>query len=524
MTHLWPIADLNDLARQRQAKSAKATVESRADVWRVDPVLYARERLGIELTEDQTRIVESIRDNRRTAVKASHAIGKTFLASTALNWWFDCWPAHIGYITAPTWSQALGLTFKQTKKMRMLSKLPGDILDSGLIRDTERLRQTDHFVKALNAENGEGFQGEHSAPILIVIEEAVGVPNYIWDAMEGLMTHPACRVLAIGNPTDEASKFGEICESPHWEVFSVSALNHPNIVAELQALPPIFEDAVRLQWLFEQLRGETEVEDGPGPDCFEFYTLEVIEAALNGHPVTPKSPKCYYRPTAFFQGRVLGEFPTEASNKVIPSGWIKHLPVADINLHHPFQLGCDVARFGDDRTTIFARNGSALLEGKELRKFDNLAIVSAIKDMLKEVQRRFGVQNLKRIPINIDITGGLGTGPYDILKSEGYNVFGINSSEQAKDPELYRNVRSELWFDMQRRAKEKRLDLSRLSPDLRRKLEKELSTPTYKVLSGKKVVEEKADIKKRLGVSPDLADGVNLTYYEAKPKAKLYGF
>jgi len=505
--------------RRRLKQKRERELEQQAAVWQFNPKLYAKERLGFDLTDDQGHVLESIRDNRRTAVKASHAIGKTFNAAVALNWWYDCWKSHIGYITAPTWGQALGLTFKETRKMRLSRRLDGGVLDSGLIRDESKIRQTDHFIKALNAEKSEGFQGEHSAPILIVLEEAVGVPTYIWDAMEGLMTHPDCRVLAIGNPTDEATKFGEVCESPNWEVFSVTAMSHPNIAAELNCGPPKFERAVRLQWLYEMLEKECEVVQSKYDDCFEFYTLAVVKNALNGQPVSENSPRCFYKPTAFFQGRVLGEFPTEASNKVIPPGWIKSLPELPINLHHQIQLGCDVARFGDDRTAIFSRIGSTALRALVLRKFDTIAIADNIEDEAREVCKLLGLPqgNAKSFIINIDTTGGLGAGPFDTLKSRGYhNVRSINSSESAHDDELYKNKRSELWFDIRDRVREKNLDMSRLPMEIRRTLVKELATPMYKVVGGKKVVEDKSETKKRLGASPDLADGFNLAFYESK--------
>lgn len=829
--------------RRRQRVRREAELEAQAAVWRTNPKLYAKERLNVDLTNEQGHVLESIRDNRRTAVKASHAIGKTFNASVALNWWYDCWKSHIGYITAPTWGQALGLTFKEVKKMRLTRMLDGEVLDSGLVRDAIKIRQTDHFIKALNAEKSEGFQGEHSAPILIVLEEAVGVPSYIWDAMEGLMTHPECfvadtlvsageimaatsrfyqgrivkiatasnrnisvtpnhpiltnrgwivaksikkgdklvasdrpesvsagivpnkentetvigdvfqslsrtggnssrkgnglqfhgdgsdsevnivysasllrnktngtlshklskyrfpfaqfshllngcrsltssfrglfatlcrnisrlcqslflgyghlrhsqsvslgngscfnvlgfeiakntafgnavpnrqlsqrltadiftgkairrrpfisgdtsanddtsiskfsgerftadanlvrelfamfpsdvsfdevvevfdddfsgqvynlqtknnwyfangivahncRVLAIGNPTDEATKFGEVCESAAWEVFSVTAMAHPNIEEELHCRPPKFEAAVRLQWLFEMLQKECEQVSGKAEGCFEFYTLAVVQKALNGHPVSDSSEKCYYKPTAFFEGRVLGEFPTEASNKVIPSGWIKSLPVLPINLHHQIQLGCDVARFGDDRTTIFSRIGSTALQALVLRKFDTLAIIDKIESEAEAVCKLLGlpVNNAKSFIINIDTTGGLGAGPYDTLKSRGYrNVQSINSSESAYDAELYKNKRSELWFDIRDRVRDKNIDMSRLDMEIRRTLVKELSTPMYKVVGGKKVVEDKSETKKRLGASPDLADGFNLAFYESKKKVATF--
>jgi phage terminase large subunit len=513
-------AFLTNLSKARRGIPVRVdrSLEDKKLIWKKEPDRYAFERLKTRLTSAQTDILYSVKNHRRTAVKAHHALGKTFDAAIAQLWWIDCWSSHIGYITAPTWSQALALTFKQAKRLAMLNNLGFDILDSGLIRDKDPFKATERFIKALNAQNGEGFQGEHTAPILIVLDEATGIPSYIFDAAGGLMTNADCRILEIANPTDEATDFGEHCESANYNVLSFSALEHENIEAELLCQESPFPGAVSLQWLFEMLRDEAERVDSRSEDCFEFYTLEVIENALNGHPVNSRSEKCFYKPTAYFQGRVLGEFPTEASSKVIPKAWLKFLSEKPIK-PGKVQIGCDVARFGDDRTTMFARIGQVVIKAKVLRKFDNLAVTQAIRDLVEEVIKYlvgFGFTVTKKdITIAIDTTGGLGTAPYDTLKSEGYSVVAVNSSSTPKDAEKYINVRSELWFDVRDRAKDNEIDYSRLEPDLKRALTKELGTPEYKVnAKGKKVVEDKAEIKKRLGASPDLADGFNLSFYE----------
>lgn len=480
-----------------------------------NPQGYARDILGVSLTPDQDEILWSVLENRWTIVKASHAVGKTFVAAVAASWWHDCWERHIAYITAPTWGQAVGLTFKQLKSLRRSKKLPGTILETGLIRDPDKAKEGAHYVKALNAERGEGFQGEHSAAILIIIEEGVGVPKYIWDANGGLMTTPECRTLVIGNPTDEATEFGLACESSLYHTMSISALNHPNIVAELNCETPPHPDAVRLQWLYEMLEKECDQTERLSDDAFRFVSLSEVKKALAGEPAD-LSNESFYMPTAYFQGRVLGEFPTQADQQVIPKAWLKSQPVlepADSDLP---ELGCDVARFGDDRTTNIGRIGPCAMLARELRKMDNLEVASALREdarKLGTIYRELTGKdiNIKKIKIKIDITGGLGTGPHDILKCEGYNVVGVNSSSKANNEELYRNKRSELWFDTRDRAKEKRLDLSRLRKDIRERLERELAAPKY-TSPGKKVVEDKAQMKKRLGYSPDLADGLNLSF------------
>lgn len=524
LRHLWPIEDKLEDARRQRAK--RATEQYAA--YRPSPQAYATDVMGVTLTPDQSTMLESIRRNRRTLVKASHAVGKTFVAAIAASWWFDCWPLHITYITAPTWAQAIGLTFKQLKTLRRTKNLPGTILDTGMIRDEEKNSEGAHYIRALNAERGEGFQGEHSAPILIIIEEGVGVPKYIWDAAGGLMTHPDSRMFIIGNPTDEATEFGTASVSASYHTLSISALDHPNIKAELQCQSPPFPDAVRLQWLYEMLEKECEPVDKLSEDAFEFVALSEIRNALEGIPAANET--CFYLPTAYFQGRVLGEFPTQADQQVIPKSWLKSQQVLQPADNDIPEIGCDVARFGDDRTTIFVRRGPCLLKGREIRKMDTVEVataledeaLAAVKDWRPHLYGEAALSLSKKLPIKIDVTGGLGTGPFDMLKAKRYNVIAVNSSERANNSEQYRNRRSELWFDTRERAKDKRLDLSRLRRDMRERLEREFSAPKYKA-PGQKVVEEKSQMKIRLGYSPDLADGANLAFAPPdKPRKVLY--
>jgi hypothetical protein len=526
------LQNLPDLNSIRAEIARRGLNEQRFSKYQTNPQAYARDVLGVRLTPDQDEMLQSILDNRRTLVKASHAIGKTFVAAVAASWWYDCWNKRISYITAPTWPQALGLTFKQLKTLRRAKGLPGIILDTGIIKDADKGREGEHYIRALNAERGEGFQGEHSAPILVVIEEGVGVPKYIWDAAGGLMTHEDCRLFVIGNPTDEATEFGLASESISYHTMSISALDHPNIEAELGCESPPFPNAVGLLWLYEMLEKECERVDKLTEDAFEYHSLPSIKGALEGGKVTGE--KWIYMPTAYFQGRVLGEFPTQADQQVIPKAWLKFQPRLEPSDNDRPELGSDVARFGDDRTTIFVRRGPCLMMGREIRKMDGMEVAHAcMDDALTAVREWKGeawvsststadqIALAKTIPIKIDTTGGPGMGPYFVLKTAGYNAIAVNSSEPANDREQYKNKRSELWFDVRKRAQEKRLDYSRIRQDIRQRLEREWSTPKYKS-PGYKVVEEKEKMKARLGYSPDLADGANLAFYQ-EPSQGAWG-
>jgi hypothetical protein len=486
--------------------------------YRNDPIAYAWDILGSRLTHEQEGMLESVRTQRQTAVLASHSVGKTHLAAIAASHWFDTREQSIVYITAPSWDQCLGLTFKAVKRFRLRQNLPGKILDSGWVKDEDRYKETGHFIRAINAEKGEGFQGEHTAEMLMIFEEAVGVPPYIFEAAKGLMTNPENRQLLIANPTDHATPFGQAVDSGLYNVLHISALEHPNIVAELNGDPPPFPDAVRLLWVRDMLTSDAEAVTRPDGDCFKWHSLATIEGILMGRgsaqSASLPSPDTWWLPTANFQGRVLGQFPTQADENVIPRGWLERL----VPLPRPAQvpeIGCDVARFGKDRTTIVRRQGPVCLKIRVLTQLDNLQVTAALKEEAADAARDAGLppEAAKRIPIRIDVTGGLGTGPYDILRAEGYNAIPVNAGGRPQDKEQFVNVRSELWWQTRDRARDKDLDLSLLPKDTREKLIRELGAPKYKVdARGRKVVEEKEATKKTLGASPDIADGFNLAY------------
>ena len=98
--------------------------------------------------------------------------------------------------------------------------------------------------------------------------------------------------------------------------------------------------------------------------------------------------------------------------------------------------------------------------------------------------------------------------------ADGYNFLAVNSSSRANDENAFPNKRTELWFATSGRAGERRLDLSRLTEESRNLLRSQAMAPTWKVdAQGRRVVEPKADTKKRLARSPDDMDALNLAFY-----------
>jgi hypothetical protein len=77
------------------------------------------------------------------------------------------------------------------------------------------------------------FQGIHARYVLVIIDEAGGVPTSIFDAVDALATNVDARVVAVGNPDDPASHFAVICKpGSGWHVETISAFDTPAYTGE----------------------------------------------------------------------------------------------------------------------------------------------------------------------------------------------------------------------------------------------------------------------------------------------------
>ena len=70
-----------------------------------DPVQFAQAILKLNLTAKQQEILRSVAKHPRTAVKACHASGKTFIAAALVLWFLVRYQEAIVVTTAPTWMQ-----------------------------------------------------------------------------------------------------------------------------------------------------------------------------------------------------------------------------------------------------------------------------------------------------------------------------------------------------------------------------------------------------------------------------------
>lgn len=172
-------------------------------------------------------------------------------------------------------------------------------------------------------------------------------------------------------------------------------------------------------------------------------------------------------------------------------------------------LGVDPARFGNDRSVIFPRQGRQAFDPLIFRGIDNMELAARVASKIEEWQ-----------PDVVFIDAGAGAGVIDRLRQLGYDVIEVNFGGKAIDVR-YANKRAEMWHELAAWIKSggaiPALDALKL----------ELATPTYRFDAANRIIlESKDDIKKRLpdAGSPDLADALALTFAQpVAPRDKFGG-
>lgn len=210
----------------------------------------------------------------------------------------------------------------------------------------------------------------------------------------------------------------------------------------------------------------------------------------------------YGRENSWVMAYILGQFPKGGVNTLLSPDEVnaalgRGLKAEDYE-HVQKRLGIDVARFGDDRTVIFPRQG--------LRAFNPVVLRH---QRSHEIAARVAVAKSKwgSEAEFIDDTGGWGAGTVDACLLAGIPLLTVNMSGAA-DAQKYFNKRSELNFLAAEWVKR-----GGALPKGLTEIVREATALTYYFDKGKLRVAEKAQVKALLnGVSPDLWDALTTTF------------
>lgn len=447
-----------------------------------DPVKWATEELRVHLWSKQREILRSIVQNRATMVPACHGPGKSFVAGVAAAYWYA---AHerddvLVITTAPSQDQVKGILWKELGRQHAAAGLPGRLigLTGGGVAEwwvgpagAERRVAFGRKPQAhKNVEQAmQAFQGQHATHLLVIIDEATGVPGWLWDAVYSLMTNENARILAIGNPDDPTSRFAKECAPGMGaNVIPIPADSTPAFTGEW--VPDyVAQNLVSRQWVEEAIRRW-------GPDA----------------PIT--------------QSKVWARFPDTSDDAVITPAMIQAAWSTDLEGGDPGAYGLDVSRFGQDKTALYRVRGGVARLVDEWSKTDTTATTDRLY---------VRTAHTPYVPIVVD-ADGLGAGVFDQARRPGLLADGrtrrpampvveFTLNMPAKNPRRFANRRSEMWWGYRELCEARLVDLDPTDLDLAAELQAPKWTQTP---SGLIRVETKDELAARGIASPNRADAV----------------
>lgn len=468
-------------AIQRDLKSAvdRKRVAERTRKFAHNPVGWVRRRLRQCVWSKQAEILEAVRDHRRTAVRSGHGVGKSHVASLVACWWLDTHEPGTAFVvsTAPTYAQVRAILWRYIRRNHKAASLPGRVNQTEWHIDDEIVaygrKPADHDESA--------FQGIHARYVLVILDEACGIPGQLWIAADALATGPDCRILAIGNPDNPASEFKRVCTpGSGWHVIGISAFDSPNLTGE-QVPEDVAQALVSREWV-EEKRTEWG-EDNP-----------------------------------LYRSKVLGEFSQDSEWQVVRTSDVAACRIDPETKYTPddllpVELGVDVGGGGDE-TVIRERRGK--VAGREWRAHTDRP--EKIAPLVLHAIKESGATKVKVDSI------GVGFGVIGELRNKGLRgvtISAVNVAEKASKPDKFMNLRAEIWWEVGRGLSERRgWDLSQM--DNADATVAQLLEPQWDVdPSGRIRVEKKEEIIKRLGRSPDNADALLLAFYSGGPRARV---
>jgi phage terminase large subunit len=421
-----------------------------------DPVLFVEEMLGAQPFDYQAEFLRALLDERKMSVKSGHGTGKSTTASWAMLWFMLLrYPCKV-VVTAPTSSQLFDAMFAELK--RWINELPKE-LQQLLNVKSDRVElvsaPAEAFIscRTARAETPEALAGVHSDNVLLIIDEASGVPEQVYEAAAGSMSGHNATTLMLSNPTRSSGTFFESHNrmANSWWTRTWSCKDSPLVSHE-------FVDEMELRY---------------GPES-------------NAYRV-----------------RVLGEFPLSDDNTIIPYHLVEAAQNRDVVVSDEATVvwGLDVARFGSDATALCKRQGPIVTE---LRSWRGLDLMQTTGRIVAEYE---ALAPSKR-PAEILVDSiGVGSGVVDRLQELGLPVRGVNVAESPSMGDTYMNLRSELWFKCKAWLEDRSCKLPKDD-----QLIAELTAIRYSFTSsGKMKAESKDEMRKRGLGSPDLADALCLT-------------
>ncbi len=432
----------------------------------------------------------------RIRVESGGNVGKSKLSSGLVNHFYDHFDSSVVYTFAPKFEHQKRTIWKEIKTDRQRAKLPGELLESCMIRDP---LNPAHFAVAVATSNQlgagrEGIQGQHPKFFFVVIDEAEGVQDYVFDALDNLTSGGISIVFMIGNPRTTTSRFHKEAARSNVQSFRMNSMYHPNPIAGREIIP----GAVSRQSIEAMIERHCVKADAHNEDKFTFET--------------PWNPGVIFEPDEDFLCQVAGIPSANLSERslISPGRYEAACKRSPIEYEpHKARMGVDCARWGLDKGTLYTRwNGRAWCN-KAIGKLDQVEYYMLVKAEALALRAR-GVTDVE---IRVDAGGGFGSGLIDLLRRDDelakafkrFVVLEVAFGGSARDEKAYYDWITEATADVAETLKT--LALVNPPETLEGDLCERECEPRNKEGFFVKKLEEKDKFRKRHGRSPDDGDG-----------------
>lgn len=511
--------------------------------WRLDWNLFAREALKIRLDPKQSEILESIQNNRRVSVCSGTARGKDFLAATAsicflylTPYWDENGIFHSSTVinTGPTDRQVKNIMMREIRSRYNGSILPklsqfgfnsGRLWSEGIKFDLPPTLKGDPayaniekwYMLAFKGDdnNTEAWTGFHNTNIMIAATEASGLGNVLFSGIEGCLQGNS-KLLIVHNPNVSYGEAYNSMRDPQYKSFRLSSLDSPNVllgsqldkgeITDEQYRQQMIPGQVDYVWVKEHI-------EKPG------WTLRINSNEFDASKHDFEFDGNLYRPSDVCRIKILGIHPESSEDTLIPLSWIEAAQDRWIDATRPNGKSIravDVAGMGSDTTVFVDRIGDYVDPIRTVPFVDSNTVHMEIAGKIV-----IDIENLESVYVD---TIGEGAGVFSRLREQHImnvynfkNSFGANGLKDKTEARKFLNMRSYTHWAMRDWLDPRYGSTAMLPPD--DELKAQLTEIKYKVRSdGVIQIEEKDEIKKRLGVSPDKSDGLAMTF---APKERL---
>ena len=400
----------------------------------------------------------------QSATASGRGPGKSALTAWLNLWFMSCVLGGTAITTANTEPQLKSRTWAELGKWHTLM-MNGHWFE----RTTLSLKPAPWFEDALkkqlkidtgyyyaqaqlwSEENPDAFAGVHNHNgILLIFDEASGIPKPIWTVSEGFFTEPVLHRywFCFSNPRRNTGEF--------YECFHKS----------------------RNYWHRRNLDSRS----------VEGTDQNLFKSIIEKHGTDSDEARI----------EVKGEFPRQGDSQFISREIVEGAAEREIlpDHHAGLIMGVDVARFGDDTTVIRFRRGrdARSIPPTKLKGKDNMAVANECAALIDEHK-----------PDAVCIDAGNGTGVIDRLREMGYKVIEVWFGSKAKEEE-WSDLRTEMWAKM-------REWLAGGCIDNDSDLKDDLVGPEYEFDRLERIkLEAKEKMKKRGVASPDNGDALACTF------------